>query len=37
MEPEVIFVRGARQHNLEDIEVVIRRNKLLLIAGVSGR
>jgi len=36
MEPDAIFVKGAREHNLKDIEVVIPRNKLVVITGVSG-
>ncbi len=36
MEPDVIFVKGAREHNLKDIGVVIPRNKLVVITGVSG-
>jgi len=33
---EAIFVKGAREHNLRDIDVVIPRNKLVVITGVSG-
>ena len=31
-----IIIKGARQNNLKDIDVVIPRNKLVVITGVSG-
>lgn len=34
--PEVIRVKGAREHNLRDIDVEIPRNKLVVITGLSG-
>jgi excinuclease ABC subunit A len=35
-EPEVIAVRGAREHNLKDISVDIPREKLVVLCGPSG-
>jgi excinuclease ABC subunit A len=34
--PDAIFIKGAREHNLKNIDVVIPRNKLVVITGVSG-
>jgi excinuclease ABC subunit A len=34
--PDTIFIKGAREHNLKDIDVVIPRNRLVVITGVSG-
>jgi excinuclease ABC subunit A len=36
MEKEFIFIKGAREHNLKDIDVRIPRNKLVVITGLSG-
>lgn len=36
MEPESIHIRGAREHNLKNIEVEIPKKKLVVITGVSG-
>lgn len=33
---DVIFVKGAREHNLKNIDVQIPRNKLVVITGLSG-
>lgn len=36
MEPQSILIKGARQHNLKNIDVEIPRNKLVVITGLSG-
>ncbi len=33
---EKIFVKGARTHNLKNVDVVIPRNRLVVVSGVSG-
>ncbi|MEM9226624.1 MAG: hypothetical protein AAGA45_01535, partial [Verrucomicrobiota bacterium] len=34
--PEDIYVKGAREHNLCDLELRIPRGKLVVVTGVSG-
>ena len=34
--PEVIRVKGAREHNLKNVDVEIPRDKLVVITGLSG-
>lgn len=36
LEPQKIFIKGARQHNLKGIDVEIPRNQLVVITGLSG-
>jgi len=36
MERNTIFIKGAKEHNLKNIDVEIPRNKLVLITGLSG-
>ncbi len=36
MEPQYILIKGARQHNLKNIDVKIPRNQLVVITGLSG-
>ena len=33
---DVITIRGARQHNLKNVDLSIPRNKLVVFTGVSG-
>ena len=36
MEPKFISIRGAREHNLKNINLDLPRNKLIVITGISG-
>ncbi len=36
LSPPLIFIKGAREHNLKDIELSIPRQKLVVVTGVSG-
>lgn len=36
MRKENIFIKGAREHNLKDIDVTIPRDKMVVITGLSG-
>src|ERR1039458_6310213 len=33
---DAIFIKGARMHNLKNVDVSIPRNKLVVVTGVSG-
>ena len=36
VEPEYIEITGAREHNLQNIDLRVPRNKLVVITGISG-
>ena len=36
MAEDALIIRGAREHNLRNIDVTIPRNKLTVITGLSG-
>ena len=36
MNPEVIVIRGAKEHNLKNVDITLPRYKLIVLTGVSG-
>ncbi|MBG0770111.1 MAG: excinuclease ABC subunit UvrA [Anaerolineaceae bacterium] len=36
MNPEAIIIRGAKEHNLKDVDITLPRHKLIVLTGVSG-
>ena len=36
MQDNKIFIKGARMHNLKNVDVTFERNKLIVVTGVSG-
>ncbi|MCB2210352.1 excinuclease ABC subunit UvrA [bacterium] len=36
MFPQDIIIRGAKEHNLKDVDIVLPRHKLIVLTGVSG-
>ena len=36
LQPDSIYIKGAREHNLKNVSVEIPRNKLIVVTGVSG-
>src|SRR5437868_9153029 len=36
MDPQTIVIRGAREHNLQDVNLELPRNQLIVFTGVSG-
>ncbi len=36
MQPDSIFIKGARENNLKNIDLEIPRDKLVVITGLSG-
>src|SRR5438552_5976588 len=36
MDPQTIVIRGAREHNLQNIDLELPRNRLIVFTGVSG-
>src|SRR5712691_6707422 len=36
MDPQTLVIRGAREHNLQNVDLVLPRNRLIVFTGVSG-
>ena len=33
---DIIHIKGAREHNLKDLEITIPKNKFVVVTGLSG-
>ena len=36
MSTDAIVIRGAREHNLKNVDLVLPRNRLIVVTGLSG-